>query len=249
MKKRNAFLTCFGGAAGGALPGMLIGAFFNERVGVAVAALGAFAGALLTLPGVSVPRTLKLFVAVIIARNLPVSDRIYHWVDRDSNVADDPLDQALIQWLLGADVKKRRGWLVLGSLVAGLLIGAAISVHDVLAIEANRPGYMLPFAGSRDSLRTQGVLLLPLVATWTASAVALIAAPAYRRAIFLGVVLGGCFGFAIEYASATDHDHRIYVMAIVFATFAAGFAMLVAAIGPPEYEQNQRVPEDEEYEE
>jgi len=220
------------GAMLGALPGCLVMVTWNHRSGIVVAAFGAIAGALLALPGVSIGRTFRLLLAMIVARNVPVSDRIYDWVDGSEPQEDQapPFSEAFGSWLLALEVKHRRGWLVLAALIIGLIAGAVLAVHDVNAHQAAQPGYVLPFEHSKDSIVVQGVMLSAAVAIWTAAAVALLAAPAYRRPVLLAIAIFGTIGFGVGYAASDGRGPGPLTLAVFLSTFTSGAAMFLAAL-------------------
>lgn len=228
---RHFLIRCAIAAVLGALPGVLIAEMLSPRIGAAVAALGTSAGALLYLPGVSPVRTLKLLIALVVARNLPASSWTLDWVDRGTPPVDDPtgITEAFTDWVLAKNIRVRRGWLVLFALLVGLLVGGAIAVHDVQAISANHAGLALPLKGSRDTLPVQGVILAIAFAIWTASAVGVIAAPAYRRPLLVCVPFAAFLGYAVGYAADNGRGTGPLGLALFASSSAATLALLVAA--------------------
>jgi hypothetical protein len=152
---------CACGGAVGVILGLLIGHFGNPNVGVSVSVLGSVVGALLSLTGVSLGRTLRLLVATLVTYNVKGPDRMYEWVDRDQPETDQPnvVSDRFTRWVMGADVVHRRTWLAVTGCVVGLIAGGILAVRDCSLVNAQQQGIVLPMQGSKDPLVMQAILL------------------------------------------------------------------------------------------
>lgn len=233
MNSKSIILGCLAGAVLGALPGVLIAVLVLPKVGVSVAALGAVVGALLAVPGTSLTRVMKMTATMIVARNIPLSDRAYDWIGKNEAPPDETtsFSDTLLFWAVASDVSNRRGRIVAAGLVIGLIAGGAIAAHDVLAIHAGERGLVLPFEHTKDSLTVQVGLLTIASSIWSGVAAAVIAAPAYRRPLLLAVPFAAFIAFMIASAADTSRGGGPLGLVIMISSAAALVALFVAACG------------------
>ncbi|REJ70659.1 MAG: hypothetical protein DWQ31_00290 [Planctomycetota bacterium] len=234
------------GALVAAVPGILIHFFVHPRAGIAVASLSALIGALLALPGVSLRRTAKLFLATMVDYNLPVSHRIYDWVDEGTESPPSSFDDRFMGWIVAVDVVDRRRRWIFVALALGAVIGGVIAGRDYVAIGEGRTGVVLPMRNVRDSLESQVVMIAGLFSVWTASAFAMLAAPAFRRPILVCAGLGGFIGFMIAYTVQGPTGPRPISGVLILGTAGAAFAILIATVisspSPDDFSQDKAEP-------
>ena len=202
------------------------------RIGLPVAVLGALVGWSFTLPGLSARRTLRLLFGVILVRNVPsVGERIWDWVDRDSpdtEATEDP-SQRLLAWLLATDVgSDRRGWLVAIGAILGAILGAVACVHDLSAMQQNRPSVLLPLGG-KDGPLVESVLVVFAAFVWGGCVGGMFASAAYRRPVLFALSFAGLLSTCIAAAAARTFETAI-ALVVFFTTMAAGVALLLAAV-------------------
>jgi hypothetical protein len=209
-------------------------------VGTAVGAIGAMAGALLALPGVSKSRTMRLLFAMVIGRNNPIGGTNLDWVDRQQPVVDDPagVNARFMRWLFATHIADRRRWVVVVGLIAGAMIGAAITIKDIVALQNGGQGLMLPLPGAKDSLQAQAVLMSIACSIWSGAVLALAAAPAYRRMIVFAVLVAACLGSAIGFAAEDGRGAGPFALVVAATTAAAALALGVGSFDPEDVERS-----------
>ena len=168
---------------------------------------------------------------MMLRKNLPISDDIFDWVDGDSSEQPESktFSDAFTTWILAVDVVDRRRWMVLAGLAFGLIAGAGITFYDLTVIDTGGEGMLLPLRHSKDPLLTQALLGAIAVSIWTGAVVGIVAAPAFRRPILVGVLLSSFLSGMIGYAAQTGDGPGPIEMAVFFSTGAAAFAILLAA--------------------
>lgn len=216
----------------GAVPGILCFRAGAERAGVAGAILGAFIGAMLTLPGVSAGRALRLFVGLILAYNAPVSrDRLADWVHGEEASAEDEPDSSdqLLEWLLAPDARPRRGGLVLAGLCLGLVVGAWICITDCDKVRAGGDGWLLPFCKPRDALMVQSAMATTACGIWGAGLAGIFASAGYRRPILFTVAMTGALTALIMWGWGSRRIEDFVGFSIIVTTIVLGTVFVCLA--------------------
>lgn len=234
-------IRLIGGATLGALPGAVVSAVHEPRIGIAIALLGGLVGALLSIPGASVDRTLQLFWGVTapkgVVRRMGGIEALGDgdWKgDRSSRRRGEvSANERFTEWILARDVKSRRGWVVVAGLIVGLAAGVAIAVRDLRALSSGEPGWVLPFT-SKDTLAEQAVMFSLAISIWGGAAFGLISGPAFRRPLIVGMPFG-CFIVGIIGLSASiQRGPGPLEFGLMGGTVAAVVAMFIAAFATRE---------------
>jgi hypothetical protein len=211
------------------IPGTLVALLGWERVGLAVGLLGALIALFTMFFEVSWRRTWRLFVTLVIARNMPpLGDRLYAWVDEPID-PDNPIrpPDILAHWLRPEGTANGRTWLVMTGIIVGLGVGAMISAHDILHPEG---AWILPLPRAKDSLVSQSVVLSIAILIWGGAAGGLLTSQVYRRVIGLGVSLAACGSLCLGIAASQFSDVPIGGIVTVFSTGAAAVCIIVGLI-------------------
>jgi hypothetical protein len=224
--------TCLRGAALGAMPGALLCACGLTRPGASIAMFGAFVGGIVALPEVSGRRVTRLFFGTLVAYNLPFfHERVTRWVEEaEDSKAPTPITDRFTDWLFATDVVPRRRWPVVAGLFAGLMFGIAIAIRDYCAVRAGEPGLFLPFARAKDPLWSQASMLALGWSVWAATAVGALTSCIYRRPLLVGLGFTSFFAFAIGFAIGNAPAANPIVGFVFVNTFAAAFALFIAAV-------------------
>lgn len=242
----KAMFRCAIAAAIGSVPGVIVISLGGHRPGVMLVAFGLFIGAAIGLPGVSLTRVLKLFVAVLVSYNIPGVEKIYDWADESPSGQPQTVEGSmeLFRWVFGVDIENPRRWLVLSGLCVGLLLGAVVHVRDVIAIREGRPGVMLPWDHSRDSLESQAVMGTLGFAIWIAVVTAIIGAPAFGRPLIAAIVFSSVWAAAIGYNAMQPSGPTPAEFTLFIASAAATTALLLLCIWhSPEEPEESNEPE------
>lgn len=232
-------LTC--GAVLGAVPGAIVFAAYEPRLGVAIALLGGLVGALLSIPGVSVDRTFELFWAVSTPKRVRKRMGGFEafgdgdWVgDRSAHRRGEiSANEAFTNWILAKEVKARRRWVVLTGLILGGIAGAVIAMRDVNALAAGRTGWVLPYT-LNDTPTEQGALFALATSIWTGAAFGMFSGPAFRRPLTIAVPFGCFVASLIGLAASDGRGPGPAEFALMGGTIAALMAMFAAAFASPE---------------
>lgn len=222
------------GSVIGAVPGCIVLACGNVSQGCGLIMGGIGIGGLLAIPDVSPRRVFRLFITVMVAKNIPfVQEGLVTWVDAKKEVAHEtPFSDAFTAWLLARDTSTSRGWFVACGLVVGVMFGAGVVLRDVNEVIAGRPAVTLPQWGEKDTLETKVLISIAIaigIAIWITAGCGLLAAPAFRRPILIGgggsLYFGTCFGLLAGFPVMNP----VNPMTLMLTTMCVGIALLVGA--------------------
>lgn len=167
----------------GSTPGLIL-AMWNLRLGLGWAFAGAALVGTLAINGVSISRVLRLFVAMMISRNLPIPIQWMAPSDDELTQVEKMREQSVKNWFHGKDIVDRRGRFVLLAIMVGILVSFGVVGYD-LWLTAPDAAKIFVFREPKVTIEDKIWLLFLTVPGAMGGIVALLGCPAYRRPILM----------------------------------------------------------------
>ncbi len=165
----------------GSIPGLIL-AMSSLRLGLAWAFAGALLFAAFAINGVSLRRVFRLFIAIMITRNLPIPKEWLLPSEDELSPVERVREQTVEDWFYGRDIIDRRGRFILLAILAGVLVSMGVVYYDLWLADADAAKIFV-FAEPKISVWDKVVLLLVIVPGATGGAVSLFVCPAYGRPV------------------------------------------------------------------
>ena len=207
----------------GSIPGSIL-AMWNLRLGLGWAFAGAVLIGTLAINGVSISRVLRLFVAMMLSRNLGIPHEWLAPSQDELSPIERVREQTVNDWFRGKDIGDRRGRFVLVAIIVGILVSLGVVCHDLWLTAADDEKVFV-FREPKVTIEDKIWLLFVTVPGAMGGIVALLGCPAYRRPVLMSNVVPAIAMIAMLIAGF-DKASGMLLFFVVASWFGMGLGLL-----------------------